>query len=218
MTVANCERKLALVNSPNENQMDLVVDFSLGLLSSDQEQVLLAAARENPELDAMLRQQCENFERLRPLQTPQKVTQVSAQPAVVRPLFRQPRTWFWTSAVAASLALVVWLSPGSDSNQYWLPIDEAMLVQRSDSSGNDGLRQGIEFYSAGKLPQAIVALQGAEVQGAMKDVRDIYLASALINAKRTFEAHKIMTDMDLESLPAPWRDYGYELLELSANP
>jgi len=206
-------------DSRDRDQMDLVVDYSLGLLSSDQEKVLLATARANPELDAMLRQQCEDYRRLRASRKPRKVAvNFRTDRITPLPLLRQPRTWLLTTALAASVALFVGLNPGSDSDQYWLPVDDAMLVQRSHSAVDEGLRQGIEFYSVGELPQAITALQGAELQGAMRDVRDIYLASALINAGRPLEAHIIIEDMDLDSLPTPWRSYGYELQELSTAP
>ncbi|MFT5315135.1 MAG: hypothetical protein ACI9UK_000967 [Candidatus Krumholzibacteriia bacterium] len=204
-----------MANSSPKNQIDLVVDFSLGLLSPEQEKVLLTTARSSPELEALLRAQCPDFKGFG-----NKARAAAAPPAPVvvdLPWHRQRRTWGWSTSVAASVALTVWLAPVSESPQYWLPFDNVLLSQRSQAENVGGLSTGIERYSAGDLLAAVAALKSADVQGANKDLRDIYLASAMINLGRTDEAFKILTSMDLESLPSPWRQYGKDLLKLSSD-
>lgn len=200
--------------SPIEYQMKLVKDYSLGLLSADQERVLLATARGNPELEDMLRRQCPQYDRSMLFPTPEtKQTEI----VVPLPRRRKQRAWLVAPAVAASLALMFWFGPRQGDELYWLPVDEAMTLQRSGYEADDHLSQGLVLYATGDLIEAVAALQKAEVQGAVEDLRNLYLASALINVGQTEDAHEILLNMDLDLLPHPWRDYGIKLETLSRS-
>jgi len=73
------------------------------------------------------------------------------------------------------------------------------------------------LYAAGELDQAIEKLAQAEVQGGVLDLRNLYLTSALINSGNLIDARMILSDIDLDVLPAPWRGYGRELSRLCAD-
>ena len=54
-----------MVDSRQEQMLDRAIDFSLGLLSAEEERELLERARQDPEFEDVLRRQCATRERAR---------------------------------------------------------------------------------------------------------------------------------------------------------
>lgn len=200
---------------PSQEMLDRAIDFSLGLLNPEEEKALLAAASQDPDLEVMIREQCKIHEQGRIEGTPSAENRAANQAPVSRPtVFQRPRTLMLGSALAATLALFFLFKPQPEPALFWLPVDEVRNIQRSGGSGADAWRRGVEFYAAGDLEGAIDTLQEANVQGPLLDMRNLYLASALINADRLAEARRVLGEIDLDSLPYPWRERGYELQKL----
>jgi hypothetical protein len=198
--------------SSAQNKLDRAIDFSLGLLSKEEESALLSEARQDVELEAMMRQQCASQERARA----EGFGSVKHSPDLraagpSRATWARRRLAIAASVLAASIALVLWMQLEPSPDLYWLPVDSVLSTQRSIGSEPDAFRVAIEFYAAHDLDAAIVALEHYEAQGSARDLASLYLASALLNRDRGVDATKVLDTIELESLPHPWRGYGQEL-------
>jgi hypothetical protein len=113
--------------------------------------------------------------------------------------------------VAAGFALaLVWNLYESDSPappEYWIPSGRGILELRSQTTEvDDEFRAGINAYEARDLNLAIGYLASSGVFGALRDLRDVYLASALTLAGQHIRALGALDRIDTATLPQPWPD------------
>lgn len=198
-----------MAESSTRDKLDRAIDFSLGLLSDEEELALLQEAARDPQLESLMQQQCAARARARAEGTPVH----GAHRNFRSPVAVRPRILVAASVLAASLALFYWLQPMSSTPElYWLPANSALSVQRSPSTTQPGWRRGVELYEARELDAAIEVLEGCQGQGASLDICNLYLASALLNSDRAEEALRVLQQIDGASLPHPWRGYN-EILQ-----
>ena len=198
---------------------DLMSDALLRLLSAAQLDSVFDHLDNCAECETRFREAASRFETLR-------AESVGAQPAtvgstgrddstrtnrwraVVRALW--PRPALVTAAVVAVLALVV-LNPLQRRHNpgivAWIPVDGEILEKRS-AAGTAGERfwSGLEAYRERRAGDAVEELTAATVTGPYRDLRDIYLASALVNSSRFEEALGLVEALKVDDLPQPWRD------------
>ncbi|RKZ13677.1 hypothetical protein DRQ53_06415 [bacterium] len=192
--------------------LDRAVDFSLGLLSDAEQRELLEEARSDPEFEAILQEQCAARESGRATGVPGANQQEARSGHSRRRFLARPRRIAAMAAlVAASVALLLVFRPQPDADLYWLPMDGALTTPRAAESLQDDWRAGVQLYATHELDAAIEVLENADAQGATAQLRDIYLASALLNDGRTAEAAEVLRRVDLASLPHPWRGYAQEI-------
>ena len=89
----------------------------------------------------------------------------------------------------------------------WIPVSGEILEKRGANGGaDDRFWSGLEAYSQRSSDDAIEDLTAAKVTGPYRDMRNIYLASALVNKSRFGEALVLINSVVADDLPQPWRD------------
>lgn len=195
-------------------RIDRAIDFALGILSPAEEQAVLEDARNDPEFESLLQRQCAEHERARANGFPGRPA------AEYRRVGPRPRPWRIRAAgaaavlVAASLGFLLWGRPTPPPEAFWIPVDVSRTTTRSSGPDSQSFRQAMQFYSDHDLDQAIAALQAVDAEGSSFDLRNLYLASAYWNSDRVNECCRVLGNIDVESLPYPWRDYARELQRL----
>ncbi len=194
------------------DNVDRAIDFSLGLLSKNEESALLIEARKDAELEAMLRQQCAVRELARAESHHTRDRHHSGR--VVdsrRSALPRRRLVVAASVFVTAIAMVLWMRPAADPELYWLPVDNVLSIQRSSGAKVDQIYAAIEAYAAHDLDTVINILEHYEAQGSARDMANLYLASALLNRNRSVDAARVLETIDLHSVPYPWRGFGQEL-------
>jgi hypothetical protein len=127
---------------------------------------------------------------------------------IVRPVLSRPA--FATAAVLLILVLVVMIplqrrqDPGTVA---WIPVAGEILEKRSANGGaDDRFWTGLEAYRRHRADEAIDNLTAAKATGPYRDLRNIYLASALANSSRFDEAMELINGVVVDDLPQPWRE------------
>ncbi len=204
-----------MADRQSATKLERALDFALGLLNKDEERALLAEAREDPELEALIQQQCANRENARGEGLPTTISLSGTNRRRVG--LRRPQILVAGSLLAATLAFFFLVQPRRQPASYWLPVTEVVNIQRSAEGDGVVLRTGLDLYAAHDLTAAIAALEQAPVQGALGDLRNLYLASALLNSGHRQEARQVLGRVDVPSLPYPWRERAENLQRLSGS-
>lgn len=190
----------------DHDRFDHAIDFSLGLLSDEEERALLEMARHDPEFERLLQRQCAVAARARAEHPSERKRR--PRPRVGRRLTRRVGA---AAALVAVLALFLLLRSPAPPGEYWIPVDIDWTTQRSANAISEEWRRAVESYAAHDLQTAIPALEKVRPEGAAASLRDLLLASSFFNARRPIEALEILRRIDLDSLPEPWHGYASEL-------
>lgn len=120
----------------------------------------------------------------------------------------------WTSAVAAAgvaAVLVVTRFGGQETRPvYWMPVDQEATVFRSaeEETGHSVVGGALDAYQRHDAEAAIVQLQEFTWSPDNKPaatLRDLFLASALVNAGRYSEAEGALARLGIDTMPTQWR-------------
>ena len=135
-----------------------------------------------------------------------------ASPAVKWTLPLRKPAWIAAAACAVLIAVIVvarWQSPETQ-REYWIPVGEESMVLRSvdGSTRPDQVRGVLDDYTRHNATAAVKSLETFEA--APGDVtsaalRDLFLASALLNAGRPAESEAALQRLSIDTLPPQWR-------------
>jgi hypothetical protein len=186
-----------------------LIDMVSGLLSAEEKERTIDHVRGCPDCEQRLREIVADREHLRAAPFPRMVhdriqrVQPGNQPAL--------RRWL---AMAAVLAVVVIgtlrVFTPRNSLEYWIPVEEASVVLRSDGQASGAMEDGLKAYRNRDVGAAIELLEDLVISSGDQTaatLRDLYLASALVNAERHAEALATLEKLRIDSMPTPWRGH-----------
>lgn len=114
------------------------------------------------------------------------------------------------SLAAAILVLVVTRIPKSPAENptFWIPATGEILKLRGAHStdADSTFWLGLNAYERHDVRTATARLKDAKASGGMEDLRRLHLASLLVNSGQGREAMDILTALEIEFLPLPWRE------------
>lgn len=137
-----------------------------------------------------------------PAQSARSVTRLLRNPRFALPL-----------ALAAGL-LIFFLArpsdvpPRADLAPYWIPATGELLKLRSahPSDADSLFWAGLGAYERHDTAHALALLEASRAGGGLDDLRALHLASLLINAGRAGETLKLLKELEIDTLPMPWRE------------
>jgi len=186
-----------------ESDLDLVLDFGAGLLDEAERADVVARCRRDPAFEALLRQHLGD-----------------AEAALLdRRMVRRSNwsRWLRFGAPLAAAAVVViavtTMRPGRNegSQEYWIQIPWQATVSRGEADA-EALQAGIEAYESRDLEHAIELLEPLRLQNGQEDLRRLYLASALLLSGQAQRGRRMLEELNVETLPRPWREEAERLL------
>ncbi|HEU4364269.1 MAG TPA: hypothetical protein VFT13_02270 [Candidatus Krumholzibacteria bacterium] len=123
----------------------------------------------------------------------------------------------WMFAVAALVVLIGSINflrnpRESGPGDYWIPISGEATLLRSptNSSPSQDVTDALRAYRQRDAATAVEELRAFKVpvsDATVYTLRDLYLASALVNAAQPEEALATLETLGIESLPQPWRGH-----------
>jgi hypothetical protein len=98
-------------------------------------------------------------------------------------------------------------SPPRGESVAWLPAPEANVLTRDFLEGNPDPRiaAGLEAYRNHDAAAARRLLEPARAEGAIEQVRRLYLGNAELRLDRPRSALEALLPVDLAQIPEPWR-------------
>ncbi len=196
---------------------DLMTDALLRLLPHKQLELVLNHLDECSGCETRFREAVSRFETLKAEAAGAAAARVSGHEdtvetswwrALVRSVLARPA--FATAAVLLAVALFVLIplqrrqEPGTAA---WIPVAGEILEKRGASGGaDDRFWSGLEAYRERRAVDAIDHLTAAKTTGPYRDLKIIYLASALVNLSKFDKALVMINGVVLDDLPQPWRD------------
>lgn len=126
---------------------------------------------------------------------------------------RRARTTVWVSAAAASVLvaslLVSHLSENGRRVEYWIPVEqEATLLRSTGDAHANSIWGALDAYVNRDAPRAIEALRSLALAPENEPalvLRDLFLASALVNAGSYADADELLGRLEIDTLPTQWR-------------
>lgn len=190
---------------------DRLIDFVNRLLPLEMEQDVLAHLREcnlcESRLKVVIRER--ELARTKPVPTVRDGVVLPQQPR------RTPgrRVAAVVSVAAAVVAVSLWWFNARQSTPeaYWMPIELGRTTLRSESPEADAnLGQALDSYGRQDARGTIDLLREAPVpqDEMLASVQHLMLASALVNAGDYEAAIEVLEELDLPTLPLPWRHRG----------
>lgn len=190
---------------PTESEL---IDLATGLLGPDDARTTMEHIRACAE--------CER--RLQAIVADREALRARPAPVVVdgHIEFKQtapPRRLWLGLAVAAAVVIVVALGTLRFANHrriadYWIPVSSETTTLRSPSDSQHNVSRALRSYQEHDAAAAVEELRALKPPAndvAVSSLRDLYLASALVNAGRAPEGLAMLDRLSLDSLPAQWR-------------
>jgi hypothetical protein len=188
----------------------VLIELAFGLLPVERRDEILAHLRTCAECEARFQTVVAEREHFRA-----KLADASPHPTAL-PQIRPRRTlramWVAAAACAAVVAVVVISrQSGPDAaREYWIPVGEESMVLRSaeEWARPDQVHGVLDAYARRNATEAIQELErfeaapGDETSSAL---RDLFLASALLNAGRPLECEAVLQRLTIDTLPPQWR-------------
>lgn len=183
-----------------------LIDLAAGLLSPAEQQDVMGHVRRCAE--------CEN--RLRLIVADQESARSNPVPTLVDGKVqwarkKQRRPILVPAAIAAAVLLAVAVgrlvtNHNASVPDYWIPITgQAVTLRTSDNRMNDALR-AYQARDAKTAVEELRAFTPSSEEPAASLLRDVYLASALVNAGRSDEGLALLEkDETTRYLPTQWR-------------
>ena len=189
---------------PHPLDESTLIDLAHGLVPEPERKELLDHLRECQQCENAFRAVVRERERLRATDWP-----ISRVPRATR---SKVVGWTAVAAVAAIALLVVLprMNDGPSRAQYWIPVEQEAMVLRSTNGelGNGAVDGALDAYLRRDAAAAVVELeefQAPNENETSKTLRDLFLASALVNDGRYQEADDILSSMFVETIPTQWR-------------
>lgn len=185
-----------------------LIDLAAGLLSSAEQRDVMGHVRWCAE--------CEN--RLRLIVADRESTRSSPAPALsdgrIQLARKNRRPAILVPAAIAAAAVVLVVAVGllvvdhEDSvPDYWIPITgEAVILRTVDDAMTDALR-AYQAHDAKAAVEELRAFTPSSDDPTASTLRDVYLASALVNAGRPSEGLELLKSPTLNYLPGQWRGH-----------
>jgi len=199
---------------------DLCHDIVLGLVAQSDARRAAQHAMQCAPCESLLLRAATELETLRSRGTPQRQSDgifAHATPSAHdrrhdtaprrRPVLT--RRWFWALAAGLVLAVLLTWRTGlrhGESTAYWLPVETDGLQPRSESHGDTGFDTALQAYQQHDTQRALPLLQATLPDEGRDLLRRIYLASALVHTGSADQGLQVLQDLDVETLPQPWRD------------
>src|SRR5678815_2453671 len=184
-----------------------LMDLAAGLLSSAEQRDVTGHVRSCAECENRLRLIVADRESARSGPAPAlsdgkiQLARKKRRPAILVP-----------AAIAAAVVLVVAVGilvvNHKDSvPDYWIPITGETVILRTV---DDGMTDALRAYQAHDAKAAVEELRAFTPfsdDPAASTLRDVYLASALVNAGRSSESLELLERLTLNFLPGQWRGH-----------
>lgn len=193
------------MSHPPEPQL---IDLASGLLSREEAGEIMAHVRACPECEARLRAMVADLESARSGPVPVLVDG-RIQLAEHR---RRPNILIRASVAAAVIAAIVLgtflvVNRHDAIPEYWIPVTNGTTTLHRGTEPGD-LADALSSYQGHDAASAIEQLE--KIRPAPDDntstrLRDLYLASALINAGRANEGLEVLDRNEIQWMPTPWR-------------
>ena len=187
-----------------------LIDLAHGLLPPSEQGEALAHIRACPECENRFRVIVADRERSRATGAPRAVWPGGVEK---RPGLRHSKGLRWVAAAAVVLTIGVYALQRNTVRPapipYWIPVEEEATVLRS-STGLQGehVDSALDGYLKRNAATAVRELRALEVSpdnATVASLRDLFLASALVNAGQYAEAIKVLDALSIDTLPTQWR-------------
>lgn len=199
---------------------DLCMEIVAGLVPRDARALLLAHADACPACEARLMLVAGDWESIRSRTDAQARAggsgeAASSPMALQRPgrgVFRGSRILLPLALVAGLLVLILVRAPRparlDEGPAYWLPATGELLKLRGAHSGeaDSAFWSGLDAYEAHDFRKATTLLEASRAEGGLGDLRRLHLASLHVNTGGAAATLSLLKQIDMESLPMPWRD------------
>ena len=181
-----------------------LIDLAHGLLPESERERLLDHIRSCEQCENAFRDVVRERERARAVDWP-----ISRVPRASR-----ARLAGWTAVVAAATVALLVVLPRLNHQptpaQYWIPVEQEATVLRStnEQSGRTAVGGALDAYLRHDAATAVVELQAFHAPSeseTSRTLRDLFLASALVNDGRYHEADDVLSRITIESMPTQWR-------------
>lgn len=119
--------------------------------------------------------------------------------------------WLWTSRTQPPVQQA--------ALERRLPVDVALVEVRSssDDAEREKLLSALAAYERGDLDGAIAGFEAIDARSRYDGIRLIYLASALALVDEHRRVDAILDELDVPTLPQPWRDRAMRVEIVSAE-
>ena len=177
---------------------DRLIDLAAGLVAGDERRELLAHVASCAACEARFRATCADAERAR----------LPRDAARVRP------RWAWAAAgLAAALLAVAVLVPllrapaATGPAAYWLPVEAEAIDLRAAPTDRDAalFAAAAAAYRAHDPERVVALLRGRAIPESQDPLKLLY-ASALVKTGAHEEARATLDELQIETLPQPFRD------------
>jgi len=201
----------------------VLIDLAHGLAAPSEHAEALAHIRSCPECEIRLRAIVSDREQLLAARIPQATDRVRT---VARSGVMGSKALRWIAVAAAAVIIAValpYLSRDHERGEYWLPLsenEETFLRSSRDMGQARGLDNVLQPYRERNAKEAVEQLTAYAVppsDATAVALRDLFLASALLNAGRTDEAIASLERINVRTLPQPWRSRAQWVQYLSLN-
>ena len=195
---------------PHPLDESALIDLVHGLASPSERDSLLAHLRTCEQCEGRFRALVREHELLRAEKLPGLAGASMAGPSsTVR-----PKLVVWAAVAAAAVLIgfiaIPRLAGDRTSSVYWIPIEHEATVLRSTNEAptrsevNGALDAYVNRDAAGAIEE-LRAFQVSPDNETSSDLRDLFLASALVNAGQHGEANDLLDRLDVDTLPTQWR-------------
>ena len=177
---------------------DRLIDLAAGLVAADERRELLAHVASCAPCEARFRATCAEAERAR----------LPREAARIRP------RWTWAAAgIAAALLATAFLIPllrapaSPEPAAYWLPVEAEAVDLRAAPADRDAalFAEAAAAYRAHDAARVVALLRGRTIPESQDPLKLLY-ASALVKTGAHEEARATLEDLQIDTLPQPFRD------------